>query len=191
MGLGGTIDMRNATPKDVMVLLDRNDYRVIMNKTDGGCLTIFPNRIELPGLEFTRLYQEFFSNGVSTATHDENGIELTTCIYPCPSYSHRLFTIYHAIYHCMCINYEMSYMRFMIKDAEVSGEAFFQEHSSPFMNSEDIVLENRLRTLIGMSLRHGFIPQHEQAAKKENILKGFQIKRNLFTDTTTEESQYE
>lgn len=172
--------MEPITPQDVAKLLDRNDYRVVMQKTDGGCLTTFPNRVELPIHGFARLYQEFANDGIVVCTHDEAGAELETTNVQCPAYAQRLFTIYHVIFHCMSIGYEIAFIKFVLDGSEVSEEAFFQEHVSPFMDQSEVMKENTLRNLIGVCFQQGFLPHHEQMAKQEGIGEGFTAIRRLF-----------
>ncbi len=172
--------MKEITPQDVAKLLDRNDYRVVMHKTDGGCLTDFPKRTELPIHGFVRLYQEFTEDGILEATHDEAGSEMETHVIPCPAYAHRLFTLYNVIYYCMGIGYDIAFIKFMLEDSEISEEAFFQEHVSPFIATADTVRENTLRNLSGACIQQGFLPHHEQMAKQEGVGDGFTAIRRLF-----------
>lgn len=180
-GFAGTIYMKQITDKDIAKLLDRNDYRVVMQKTDGGCLTHFPHRSELPVQVFSRLYQEFTEDGILEATHNEMGEEIESNIIKCPPYAHRLFTLYNVIHHCMEIDYEMSLIKFVLDDNEVPEEAFFQAHVSPFMDNADTMRENTLRNLISMCFQQqGFLPHHAQIAEQEGIHDGFIVIRRLF-----------
>ena len=172
--------MKQVTPQDVAKLLDRNDYRVVMQKTDGGCITHFPKRTELPIPGFARLYQEFGEQGILMCTHDEAGTEVDTTNVLCPPYAHRLFTLYSVICHCMGIGYEIAFIKFVLDGREVNEEAFFQEHSSPFMEQKDTARENTLRNLIGVCFQQGFMQHHEEIAEQEGVREGFVSIRRLF-----------
>ncbi len=172
--------MKQITTKDIAKLLDRNNYRVIVHKTDGGCLTQFPNRIEPPIPRFTRLYQEFTSTGILTCISDESGVELEKNNILCPAYAHKLFTIYNIMLYCLMINYEMSFIKFVLDADEVSEEAFFQAHTSSFMKPDDIMRENTLRNLVTTCFEQGFLPHHKDQAKQEGIHEGLEAIHNLY-----------
>jgi len=178
--LDGTIDMQTIPSQDVAALLDRNDYRVVMQKTDGGCITHFPVRAELPTPGFLRLYQEFTKDGVLVCEHEEGGLELDKYEVPCPPYAQRLYTIYQVVYHCMGIGYDVNLVKFVVNDHEVEEQDFFDAHASSFMDTSDIKNENILRNIVASCFQQGFLPQYELAAKQESVEEGFVAIRRLF-----------
>jgi hypothetical protein len=172
--------MQNVTPNELAELLDRNDYRVVVKTTDGGCLAEFPQRRELPIMPFVRLYQEYKPEGILTCEYDESGAELRTQELSCPSYAQRVFTVYHVIYHCMGIGYDLQLIKFVADKDEVDEETFLKADTSPFMVDEDVQKEVVLKNLIGQCFNQGFLPMHEQFAKQEGLLEGFIPIRRLF-----------
>lgn len=179
-GFGGTINMQNNTPEKLAALLDKNDYRVIVRTTDSGCLTEFPKRLELPVIPFVKLYQEYTPEGLLTCEYDESGAELRTQEISCPSYAQRLFTIYHVVYHCMSINYDLQFIKFVVDKEEVDEETFLKAHTSPSMVNEDVVKEASLKNLVAQCFNQGFLPMFEKIAEQEGVLDGFQTIRRLF-----------
>jgi len=174
--LDGTIYMETLAE-----LLDRNDYRVIVQTTDGGCLTTFPNRVELPTPHFYRLYQEFRTGGVLVCRHDEAGSEVDLPVTtPCPPYAQRVYTMYHILSYCMSIGYAGGAIKFMVGDKEVEEDEFYDANCSPHMLLTDIGKESQLRMLIAMSFQQGFTPEIVEMAKQDGMLGGYLAIRSLF-----------
>ena len=80
----------------------------------------------------------------------------------------------------MGIGYEIAFIKFVIDGREVAEEAFFQEHTSPFMHDKDTMRENTLRNLIGVCFQQGFMQHHEAIAEQEGVREGFVAIRRLF-----------
>jgi hypothetical protein len=172
--------MKTNTLKDIAEILDRNDYRVTMTKTDNGCIAHFPQRVELPLRDFARLYQEFDRHRVLICTYDEDGQEIEKCHVDCPPYAQSLFTIYHVIYCCIGIGYDLPLVKFVVDGNEVDDEVFLKENKGNFAHQVDATRESALNNLIETGLRVGFQPQHEQMAEQEGVLEGFRVIRGLF-----------
>jgi hypothetical protein len=166
----------------VKKLLDRNDYRVAVHATDGGCLALFPQRIEPPETGFAKLYQQFNPDSVLLCTQDEHGVELTDENIPCPVYAQKLFTIYQVIFHCFGIGYNITLIKFMHKNEEIDEDEFLNCHLNPYGdNSKDeLTKETKLRQLMNDCFQRGFQPMHEMAAEGEGIQDGFVALRRIF-----------
>lgn len=172
--------MKNVTPDEIAELLDRQEYRVVVQATDGGCLTHFPKRVELPTPGFVRLYQEFLPTGVLTCEYDENGAEMVKYETPCPIYAQRLYMLYQVIFHCMGIGYDIAFIKFIVNKEEVDEDNFFLAHKSPFALGTETTQETKLRQLLSDCFMRGFQPVHGFAAKNEGIEDGYVAIRRIF-----------
>lgn len=168
------------TCNELAQLLDRNDYRVVVQTTDGGCIAQFPERVEEPTPGFVCLYQEFTPEGISTYEYDMDGEELTCQHTDCPVYAQRLFTLYQIIYHCMGIGYNVQLIKFLVDDKEVDEDSFFRANQSPYVMGLETNEETKLRQLMGDCFSRGFQPVHAFAAQNEGIEEGFTAIRRLF-----------
>lgn len=163
-------------------LLDKNEYRVIITKTDGGCIASFPRRVELPTFMFARLYQEFVSSGVDCTTYSEDGAQLVTQRIKIPSYACKMWTIYNIVNQCALIGYSGVAIKFVIGEEEVNEEVFLREHLDPFVDEDDKVKEEELQKIISTCFQQGFQPQMEQRAISSNVLEGYLAVKQLLTE---------
>ena len=162
-------------------LLDRNNYRVVVQHTDHGCLMTVPRRVELPAASFDRLYQEFQADGILVCQHDETGAEMEEPkIFKCPPYAQRLFVMYNILSYCMAVGYSGSAIKFMDGPDEVDEEEFHKAVVSPFMEEYEQGKEDKLRQIVMLSFANGFTPQFEAMAKQESVVEGYIPIRSLF-----------
>lgn len=165
---------------ELVELLDRNEYRVVMSQTDRGCLAEFPTRKEIPLLSFTRLYQEFTEKGVDCTTYDADGQELFTHKVSVPSYAQKIWTIYHVISQCMTIGYGSQAIKFKVGGNEAEEQLFLQKHVSPFATKGDAEKEEALQQLIALCFQQGFSDRTKAFAQQQGILDGYLAVKNLF-----------
>lgn len=160
-------------PTELAQLLDRNEYRVVITKTDQGCLTEFPTRTEMPILAYAKIYQEFTEDGVACTTYDSEGTELFTQDVSVPSYAQKVWTVYNVISNCMAVGYGPQAIKFKVGENEVDERGFLSAHVSPFAVDGDDKKEQALQQLIGVCFQQGFTEQAEQRAKKQGLLEGY------------------
>jgi hypothetical protein len=172
--------MKNVTPNKLADLLDENDYRVVVQLTDRGCMTSFPDRKEDPKLGFSRLYQEFTPTGVLICEYDNSVKELAKGEMECPEYAQRIFTLYKIIIHCMNIGYDIGLIKFSVHDKEVDENTFMSYHNPMKTPDIETTKETRLRQLMGDCFQNGFQPIHDSAAAGECVLRGFKCIRRIF-----------
>lgn len=175
---------------DVAKLLDKHDYRVVMHKTDSGCITFFPRPLIFPPISFVRMYQEYVDLGVNICGYNEQGEQVNQYIQQCPGYAQRLFTIYNTAHKCMLINYDVSLIKLILDDTVVTEDIFFPQHVSPFMSDKDAEKEYVLRELISQCLRiSGFSLEDDEFAKQESIWDGYVAIKQLFIPEDYDEDE--
>ena len=147
IGLAGTINMENSI-EDVKQILERNNYKVVVFSTDGGCIAIFPNRVEPPISGLTRIHYQYNDNGLRIIVSDEAGNIYKDAIYACPIYIQRLLMFSHIVKRCMYINYTIALATFIVGENVVEEDDFYQVCANPKMTTEDLELENQLKPII-------------------------------------------
>jgi len=175
------------SPNTVEEILDRNEYRVVVKKTDTGCVTHFPGRVEYPVVAFSRLYHEYKPEGVFVCAYDEDGQELCEWTISCPMYVQRAYIIYTIISQCIRMEYDTSMIKFMSGKETLSYEDFNSINLSPFMDMSDIMKEEKLDAIVTDGCRNGFSDKHDEIADSEGLLEGFMLIRELFTLGTDDE----
>ncbi len=172
--------MKSTNSQKISKLLDKHDYRVVVQNTDGGYLVTFPSRKELPVIGFVRLYQEFQPMGILTCFYNEEGIEVDKQETLCPPYSHKLFSLYSVMYYCLSIGYDVSFVKFVLNNKEVSEEALFAPHADSFLDVADSNRERILHNILSSCFNDGFLPKYEELAEQEGVIDGFLAIRRLF-----------
>ena len=172
-------------------ILERNNYQVTTLATDNGCLVVYPERVEHPPCPAIRVQYEYTPHGLHTTVLDEEGKVHRDRLYPCPPYGQRLMMFAHIISRCLQINYAVALIGFMVNDAEVEEEIFYEACMNKHLSTEEATLEDELKPLIVQCMFTVFTPLHEEAAKETGVLSGFLAIRNMLTGQTitkTEES---
>ena len=153
-----------------------------MTPTDNGNITQFPNRIEQPILNFSRLYQEFTESGVDATAYQEDGEEIEQKHFSCPAYAQRAFSMYYLIYWCAIIGYDYTMVKFEYEGNELNEIQFFEVCKCKFQEAEHAEMENNLIQLCAAAMHIGFLNEsHEQIANQLGIQEGFATIKSVFS----------
>jgi len=174
---------------EVQQILERNDYRVELTATAGGCTAKFPTRVEVPLSPCAKHQYEYVENGLRATLINEDGIIYSDRIYKCPTYSQRLLMFSHIISKCLSIDFAVALINFIYDNQSVNEDVFYHICSSKYMTEQDTLLEMELKPIIIQGIFSGFTTLHEMTAKTTKTLEGYLCIRNLLTGKSEENNE--
>lgn len=153
-------------PMDELLLvrefLKENDYCIIAEITDHGCIVVFPVSLDMDD-EF---YEYVIEDGKL------NGVEY-------PKYAIRPFILSAIFRRATLMMYDPDAISFNVDDDEVC-EGRFMDSILIDLTDEELTKEASLVWLITECVRDGFTRANYKTAKKRKIVEGYNIIKELF-----------
>lgn len=120
--------MINKEQKDKIIeILDRNEYRVLVQNIDNGILAIYPQRVEYPSIHQSFFYYTFDLDKLNITVKDAEGNIKVNFDHKCPWYAQKLLVLSDILTRCTRINYSIPFIKYIIEGEEVEDEVFFAQ----------------------------------------------------------------